>query len=466
MIPLFLPLLRLKDVLSLSSIQHHLALQLHVPMPTGLVLISSLQLFLQNFFLSAILTYVTSYVTLLRRLRCCCCCRRCRKHRRKIILDTDIGDDIDDALAVLLTVILHAIGVVEVVAIITSGKGNHQLRSKLVHTLACAVLGNGDGDGTCSLPIIAGRTKGTSKGHYMTHGSNFNMHTKKIFPVLDEKNKAWLLRTIANEYDSGHQITYLCIGLLDNLKYIQPPPSSISLCLMGGCFGVFFDGHQAPAAFPEYNVAHSIDSWQWAVRTFSNILLVPLDVAGVCRFREWPLRLQSCPAAYRQMYETWYHSPQLQGSRILEGTKNGTLSSIQFDACALYLCLYPEAANVKIMHVEVTSTGETRESTCIDNQGHIVRVALSWKDQSGFNKWVLWLLTIVTQREAAANTATRISTLFVIFVIFIKEFVEVFIELGTGSVSDFLGGTFGAVIVHCLLDDWRLRKRRSKNKKE
>ena len=420
MIPLFLPLLRLKDVLSLSSIQHHLALQLHVPMPTGLVLISSLQLFLQNFFLSAILTYVTSYVTLLRRLRCCCCCRRCRKHRRKIILDTDIGDDIDDALAVLLTVILHAIGVVEVVAIITSGKGNHQLRSKLVHTLACAVLGNGDGDGTCSLPIIAGRTKGTSKGHYMTHGSNFNMHTKKIFPVLDEKNKAWLLRTIANEYDSGHQITYLCIGLLDNLKYIQPPPSSISLCLMGGCFGVFFDGHQAPAAFPEYNVAHSIDSWQWAVRTFSNILLVPLDVAGVCRFREWPLRLQSCPAAYRQMYETWYHSPQLQGSRILEGTKNGTLSSIQFDACALYLCLYPEAANVKIMHVEFTSTGETRESTCIDNQGHIVRVALSWKDQSGFNKWVLWLLTIVTQREAAANTATRISTLFVIFVIFIK----------------------------------------------
>ena len=420
-------------------------------MPTGLVLISSLQLFLQNFFLCAILTYVTSYVTsgtfpLLRRLRYCCCCCRRRKHRRKIILDTDIGDDIDDALAVLLTVILHAIGVVEVVAIITSGKGNHQLRSKLVHTLACAVLGNGDGDGTCSLPIIAGRTKGTSKGHYMTHGSNFNMHTKKIFPVLDEKNKAWLLRTIANEYDSGHQITYLCIGLLDNLKYIQPPPSSISLCLMGGCFGMFFDGHQAPAAFPEYNVVHSIDSWQWAVRTFSNNLIVPLDVAGVCRFREWPLRLQSCPVAYRQMYEMWYHSPQLQGSRILEGTKNGTLSSIQFDACALYLCLYPEAADIKTMRVEVTSTGETRESTCIDKQGNVVRVALSWKDQSGFNKWVLWLLNIVTQREAAARAATRFSTLFVIFVIFIKEVVEVFIELGTGSVSDFFGGIFGAVM--------------------
>ena len=442
-----------------------------VPMPTGLVLISSLQLFLQNFFLCAILTYVTSYVTsgtfpLLRRLRYCCCCCRRRKHRRKIILDTDIGDDIDDALAVLLLVILHAIGVVEVVAIITSGQGNHQLRSKLVHTLACAVLGNDDGDGTCSLPIIAGRTKGTSKGHYMTHGGN-NMHKKESFPVLDEKKKAWLLRTIANEYDSGHQITYLCIGLLDNLKYIQPPPSSISLCLMGGCFGMFFDGHQAPAAFPEYNVVHSIDSWQWAVRTFSNNLIVPLDVAGVCRFREWPLRLQSCPVAYRQMYEMWYHSPQLQGSRILEGTKNGTLSSIQFDACALYLCLYPEAADIKTMRVEVTSTGETRESTCIDkHQGHVVRVALSWKDQSGFNKWVLWLLTIVTQREATAKTAARFSTLFVIFVIFIKEVVEVFIELGTGSVSDFFGGILGAVIVHCLLDDWRLRKRCSKNKNE
>ena len=196
--------------------------------------------------------------------------RRCfkRQHPRKIILDTDIGDDIDDALAVLLLLLLHATGVVEVVAIITSGQYNHQNRARLVSALARAVL--------VTVPILAGRQhRGKpSKCNYMT--AYPIMHAEENFPVLGEKERAWLLDIIADEHDKGHKVTFLCIGLLGNLKYISPPADSVSLCLMGGCFGIFFDGQQVdPVAFPEgfaeYNVVHSVKYWQWAVRTFTDV---------------------------------------------------------------------------------------------------------------------------------------------------------------------------------------------------
>ena len=316
--------------------------------------------------------------------------RRCfrSEHVQKIVLDTDIGDDIDDALAVLLVLLLHSTGVVEVVAVITSGNGDHhQNRARLVSELARAVL--------VSVPILAGRrSSGTSKCNYMT--AYPDMHADEIFTVLGESERAWLLSIIADEHGKGRKVTFLCIGLLDNLEYIQPPADSIFLCLMGGCFGRFFDGQQAPPGTAEYNVAHSIKIWQRVLSTYTDVFIVPLDIAGLCRFPGWADRLKACPAAYQNMYNTWFSAPKLRGSRIIQGTKSGTLSSIQFDSCALYLCLHPEAAVVRDMRVEVTDKGVTRES----DQGYVVRVATKWKPGwlwkpkglEQFKEWTLKLL--------------------------------------------------------------------------
>jgi len=316
-------------------------------------------------------------------------CLRCfrRKHVPnkkeipRIILDTDIGDDIDDAMAVLLLLLLHAKGVVEVVAVITSGKGNHQNRARLVSALARAVL--------VTVPILAGRqSSGTSKCNYMT--AYPDIHAEETFPVLGEEERAWLLNIIADEHGKGRKVTILCIGLLDNLEYIQPPADSIILCLMGGCFGRFFDGKQAPPNFAEYNVFHSWMSWVRAVSTYTEVFIVPLDVAGLCRFPDWPNRLKECPVAYQNMYATWFSSPELRGSLIIKGTDEGKKSSIQFDPCALFLCLHPEAAVVREMSVEVTDKGVTRES----DEGHAVRVATEWKPEGleQFKDWTLGVL--------------------------------------------------------------------------
>ena len=312
------------------------------------------------------------------------------KKPQRIVIDTDIGDDIDDALAVLLAVVLHKLGTVEIVAVLTAGAGNHQVRARLVRKLVVAVLG------TCSVPIIAGRSReGTSKGNYMRCG--YYVYAER-FPTLGEKEKKWLQTVLREGHEAGQQVLFLCIGPLDNLRYIDPPAETFRLVLMGGCFGRFFDGQTAPDEFPEYNVAHGVDDWRWAITKYdANTLIVPLDIAGECRFDEWSRVLESCPYyAYRDMYRTWYNSPALQGSRILAGTNGGRLSSIQFDACALFVALHPEIADIQTHGVVVTDIGVTKKVT--DGRLFPIRVALGWKDQQARSRFDAEVLSLLQQK--------------------------------------------------------------------
>ena len=202
----------------------------------------------------------------------------CRgKRPTRVIIDTDVGDDIDDALAILVAAAMHRVGAIKIVAVITSGHGQHYTRAKLVRRLIRAVLG------TCDVAIIMGRERlGTTKGNYMICG-RYVFAGK--FPRLGDSEKRWLLRTIRSEYRRGQPVKFLCIGPLHNLRYIAPPRGTFELTLMGGCFERFFDGANAPSGFAEYNVKRGVSSWQWALREYhETALIVPLDVAGVCRF--------------------------------------------------------------------------------------------------------------------------------------------------------------------------------------
>ena len=219
----------------------------------------------------------------------------CRgKRPTRVIIDTDVGDDIDDALAILVAAAMHRVGVIKIVAVITSGHGQHYTRAKLVRRLIRAVLG------TCDVAIIMGRERlGTTKGNYMICG-RYVFAGK--FPRLGDSEKRWLLRTIRSEYRRGQPVKFLCIGPLHNLRYIAPPRGTFELTLMGGCFERFFDGANAPSGFAEYNVKRGVSSWQWALREYhETALIVPLDVAGVCRFAGWRTRLPDLYRAYRDI---------------------------------------------------------------------------------------------------------------------------------------------------------------------
>ena len=79
-----------------------------------------------------------------------------------VIVDTDIGDDIDDAFCIWLLFVLHQRGEVNVLCVTTSGKGSHEARAGLVMRLQRSVLGE------TPIPIYKGSRNGDSSANYMS----------------------------------------------------------------------------------------------------------------------------------------------------------------------------------------------------------------------------------------------------------------------------------------------------------
>ena len=301
-----------------------------------------------------------------------------------LIVDTDIGDDQDDALAVCAALALHRVGVVKILAFATSGKGAHVERGRLILSLQRDMLGR------AVVPVILGNTPGESNRNYMSSYTGEEAPSDEMIPI--SRAKRWLYGVVTSQQQ---KTLVLCIGPPDNLHFLDLPQNLIRLCLMGGCFGVSFDG--ASDHIAEYNVRNNVEAWRRAIRMDCDIMVVPLDAAGTCRLRTiWPDLLDRLPSSFRVMYEAWYASNLARDgneSRILRGTTDGSsppsfpgvCSAIQFDASALFAALHPHAVLVEDACVSISDDGVTRLSS---EGAPRVRVVKGWADPEGFEHWI------------------------------------------------------------------------------
>ena len=295
--------------------------------------------------------------------------------RPSLVIDTDVGDDVDDAVCLWVALTLHRWGVVRIIAIITSGDGNHEKRAALVKRLMLSVLGESSG----TIRIIRG-VKNTGQGtaaNYMDCG---------VYPGDDvhtvEESRGWLLQEI------GKNTILLCIGPLDNVRVLDLP--NVRYVIMTGCFKTNFDGREGQIA--EYNARKDILNLRWLLGK-ERVTLVPLDAAGTCRIVGWDLR--GFPSSLCDMYMTWYTSVldrDGSSSRILRHTvapgetphAPGTRSSILFDVCALAVCLYPGWFDMWTTGVTVDDDGKTHPCPSATP----VRIAMRWKDKDQFPRWM------------------------------------------------------------------------------
>lgn len=297
-----------------------------------------------------------------------------------VIIDTDIGDDIDDAFCLMLAFKLHKDGVIKLLCVITSGEGSHDKRAELVHSLQFSILGD------ISVPIYMGSKGGNAKlsnCNYMPPAAyrDFLTFEEGLSSVVD------LILTQAQK------VRLVCIGPLDNIAVLldglgDRARSSLSLYLMGGCFGTSFDGIQDHIA--EYNVRKNPDGWRKVV-SHMDATIVPLDIAGDARFKDWELRLRQLPEVFRHMYTSWYRKQKLKG-HILRGTMPpgerpetpGKISSVMFDGVALCVALHPEYAVMVESAVQVDVEGRTNMIRGGRNQ---VKIAMGWQSTFQFDEW-------------------------------------------------------------------------------
>lgn len=185
--------------------------------------------------------------------------------RQKVIVDTDIGDDIDDAYA--LTLALHS-PELEVLGV-TTAWGNTALRAQLAARLIAA-------SGANKIPVVAG---------IPTHSkSNFSQRAwAAAGPAPAHSNAVDFLLAQARRYP--HQITLIAIGPLTNIgATIDRDPTGFRLfdrvVLMGGSIHCGYGNPRAtppPPPQPEYNIASDPGAARKLLASGVPIFMMPLD---------------------------------------------------------------------------------------------------------------------------------------------------------------------------------------------
>jgi inosine-uridine nucleoside N-ribohydrolase len=259
--------------------------------------------------------------------------------RQKVIIDTDIGDDIDDAYA--LTLALHS-PELEILGV-TTAWGDTALRARLATRLLAA-------DGAKNIPVDAGiptQSKTAFSQRAWAAAGPASPHGKAVDFLLAQ----------ARRYP--HQITLIAIGPLTNVgAAIDRDPASFRLLdrvvLMGGSIHCGYGNPRAippPPPQPEYNIAMDPAAARKLLASGVPIFMMPLDSTqwklddsklGQVAARSTPATDALLVLTTEWQLATRQHTPTL------------------FDAMAVTYALRPEICPTTPLRLQVDDNGLTR----------------------------------------------------------------------------------------------------------
>jgi len=224
--------------------------------------------------------------------------RSADKGKIKVILDTDIGDDIDDAWAlgfVLQSDRFEPLG-------ITIAHKNTPARAKI----ACKMLYK---TGHKDLPVAVGRKTADNYSYQFSWAEDFN----KLTPV--KESAADLIVRMIRKYPG--QVVLLAVGPLENIadalrKEPNLPKLVRRVVLMSGNI---YSSVWSPAPIAEWNVAQSVKDAQLVYGAGLPLTIVPLDATTYITLRESERnrvrkRNSSLTQSLECLYRLWIQSPQ------------------------------------------------------------------------------------------------------------------------------------------------------------
>lgn len=202
----------------------------------------------------------------------------------RIILDTDIGDDIDDAFALALAVSSPELKLMGV----TTVHGPVEKRARIARKLLNRA-------GATDIPVIPG-FHGCGSPDQEPNQASWAAGTG-----LQPPAQAAVDYIVQELEDLPGQITVVAIGPLSNIaKCIEEEPSVVEkmaeLVIMGGSVRKGYGGAAQPAA--EYNIACDPEAAERVFESGVRLTVVPLDATGTMVLPEEYIRtLESSDAA-------------------------------------------------------------------------------------------------------------------------------------------------------------------------
>ncbi len=297
-----------------------------------------------------------------------CLCGAAGAQGRKIpvILDTDIGDDIDDTWALALLLNSPEFDL----KLVTTDYGNTEFRARIVARLLQIAR-------RTDVPVGIGIKTGDSVG---AQGPWVKDYDLARYPGRIQRDGVQAL--IDAIMKSPEPVTLICIGPVPNIKAaLERQPSIARRARFVGMQGSVhrgYDGAAQPSA--EYNVKCDPAAFRRALTSPWSVTITPLDTCGLVRLegnKYAAVRNCSHPLAQAviENYRIWCgDKPQ----------RADTASSVLFDTVAVYLALSEKMLVMEDVGLKVTDDG----FTAVDAKGKKTRCAVGWKDLPGFQSFL------------------------------------------------------------------------------
>ncbi len=257
--------------------------------------------------------------------------------REKVIIDTDIGDDIDDAFAIALALRSPELQILGV----TTTFGDTETRAKLLDRLLGEV-------GRQDIPVAAGAPSAPKTPFTQRHYAESGRFAKSSHPDA----VAFLLEQI-RRYPG--QITLIAIGPLMNVgAAIDKDPCTFRnlkrVVMMGGSIkrGYGYLNYSTPKGpEPEWNILNDIPSAQKLFASGVPLFVMPLDAT------QW--KLDEVKRAF-----LFSQGTPLTDALTLLYHQWGQLTPTLFDPMTIAYLVNPSLCPVQPMHIRVDDKGFTR----------------------------------------------------------------------------------------------------------
>lgn len=291
--------------------------------------------------------------------------------RIPVILDTDIGGDIDDtwALAYLLRC-----PELDAKMVLTS-TGEARYRAAITAKFLEAA-------GRCDVALGLGRDFGEMPDRGRVQAPWIRGYDLAKFPgQLHEDGIGAAIELIMS---SSEPVAIVAIGAVPNLPImLQREPRIAQRCRFIGMHGSFDVGYQGGKPVAEANVKSNPQSLRIALAApWQDILLTPLDTCGLVQLRGHKYRA-IWNAMHDPMLRALIENYCLWAPRVpwMHCQHFATASTTLFDCVAVYLAYSEELVETETIHFRITDDGMTLR----DPAGPLTaRVAIRWKNLAAF----------------------------------------------------------------------------------
>jgi inosine-uridine nucleoside N-ribohydrolase len=285
-----------------------------------------------------------------------------------VILDTDIGDDIDDTWA--LGMILKSPELDLKLVLTEYGKVNYRplIAAKFLERVGRTDVAVGVG--------VDAKAQGDGPQAEWIKGYNLQAYPGKVHSDGVQAMIDLIMK-------SDQPVTLLCIGPLPNIaEALKREPRIAEKARFVGMHGsvrVGYGGNKSKVD-AEWNVKADVKSCQKVFAAPWEMTITPLDTCGIIVLkgeRYAKVRDSRDPVAQAiiENYRIWAGAQNKGNAKAADGQ-----SSTLFDCVAVYLTFSQDLCKMERLGLKITDDGFTR----IDETGKMVNTATEWKDQGAF----------------------------------------------------------------------------------